>query len=210
MGALTFRGGTVILDKTGCSIGAEVVVNDGRISAINTTPAGGKRGRSRRADTAVTGLCGVARSRRRRAADFMDGTAKAFQTVCRAHARHGTTSLLPTCTVASHRTAPDIPGAYAGSAKKKTYRRGARAVGAHFYGPYFAYGGLRQLHPAAGIRCPPGAGGVRTVPSPSPIASSPLTACAPELPAREAFSRRACRAKGKSPLHHRTLAMRDI
>jgi N-acetylglucosamine-6-phosphate deacetylase len=28
-------------------------------------------------------------------ADFMDGTADAFRTVCRAHARHGTTSLLP-------------------------------------------------------------------------------------------------------------------
>src|SRR5262245_20773236 len=35
-------------------------------------------------------------------ADFMDGTATAFRTVCRAHARHGTTSLLPTTTVARH------------------------------------------------------------------------------------------------------------
>ena len=26
-------------------------------------------------------------------ADFMDGTAEAFRTVCRCHARHGTTSL---------------------------------------------------------------------------------------------------------------------
>src|SRR5215207_4840026 len=35
-------------------------------------------------------------------ADFMDGTPEAFRAACRAHARHGTTSLLPTCTVASH------------------------------------------------------------------------------------------------------------
>src|ERR1700682_2880869 len=35
-------------------------------------------------------------------ADFMDGTEEAFRTVCRAHARHGTTSLLPTTTVARH------------------------------------------------------------------------------------------------------------
>src|SRR5437764_13300147 len=35
-------------------------------------------------------------------ADFMDGTAAAFRTVCQAHARHGTTSLLPTTTVARH------------------------------------------------------------------------------------------------------------
>src|SRR5581483_6709326 len=32
--------------------------------------------------------------------DFMDGTEAAFQTICQAHARHGTTSLLPTTTVA--------------------------------------------------------------------------------------------------------------
>src|ERR1043165_8051729 len=34
-------------------------------------------------------------------ADFMDGTAEAFRTVCRCHARHGTTSLTPTSTVAT-------------------------------------------------------------------------------------------------------------
>src|SRR6516165_9277834 len=35
-------------------------------------------------------------------ADFMDGTDSAFRTVCQAHARHGTTSLLATSTVARH------------------------------------------------------------------------------------------------------------
>lgn len=35
-------------------------------------------------------------------ADFMDGTEEAFRTICQAHARHGTTSLLPTTTVARH------------------------------------------------------------------------------------------------------------
>src|SRR5207249_3458218 len=33
-------------------------------------------------------------------ADFMDGSADAFRTVCRAHARHGTTALLATSTAA--------------------------------------------------------------------------------------------------------------
>src|SRR6188474_693276 len=33
-------------------------------------------------------------------ADFMDGSTEAFRTVCRCHARHGTTSLAPTSTVA--------------------------------------------------------------------------------------------------------------
>src|SRR6266446_4608793 len=34
-------------------------------------------------------------------ADFMDGSAEAFRTVCRCHIRHGTTSLTPTSTVAT-------------------------------------------------------------------------------------------------------------
>lgn len=77
-------------------------------------------------------------------ADFMDGTAEAFRTVCRCHAKHGTTSLTPTSTVA---TGPqydqflklcgelygDVPG-------------GARIVGSHFYGPYFARP-ARGCHP---------------------------------------------------------------
>ena len=35
-------------------------------------------------------------------ADFMDGTAAAFETAVRAHTRHGTTSIVPTTTVARH------------------------------------------------------------------------------------------------------------
>ena len=77
-------------------------------------------------------------------ADFMDGTVEAFRTVCRCHARHGTTSLTPTSTVASMpqylrflelcgELYGDVPG-------------GARIVGSHFYGPYFARP-ARGCHP---------------------------------------------------------------
>ncbi|QDU22622.1 N-acetylglucosamine-6-phosphate deacetylase [Urbifossiella limnaea] len=77
-------------------------------------------------------------------ADFMDGTAEAFRAVCRCHARHGTTSLTPTSTVAKMdqylrflelcgELAGDVPG-------------GARIVGCHFYGPYFARP-ARGCHP---------------------------------------------------------------
>jgi N-acetylglucosamine-6-phosphate deacetylase len=77
-------------------------------------------------------------------ADFMDGTAEAFRAVCRCHARHGTTSLTPTCTVARmdqylrflelcDELLGDVPG-------------GARIVGSHFYGPYFARP-ARGCHP---------------------------------------------------------------
>ena len=77
-------------------------------------------------------------------ADFMDGTADAFRTVCRCHARHGTTSLTPTSTVATgpqydtfltlcRELRGDVPN-------------GARIVGSHFYGPYFARP-ARGCHP---------------------------------------------------------------
>ncbi|MCS7270812.1 MAG: N-acetylglucosamine-6-phosphate deacetylase [Gemmataceae bacterium] len=77
-------------------------------------------------------------------ADFMDGTPAAFHTVCRCHLRHGTTRLTPTSTVA----------------RRHHYRRflelcavlkdqdtgGARIVGAHLYGPFFARP-ARGCHP---------------------------------------------------------------
>src|SRR5207244_144644 len=84
-------------------------------------------------------------------ADFMDGEAESFCTICRAHARHGTTSLLPTTTVARHEQH---------LAFLETCRRlkdegtgGARILGAHFYGPYFGPD-AQGCHPAAPVRPP--------------------------------------------------------
>jgi N-acetylglucosamine-6-phosphate deacetylase len=81
-------------------------------------------------------------------ADFMDGTAEAFRTVCRCHARHGTTSLTPTSTVA---TMPqylrflELCGQQFGESPHEKLDR-ARVVGSHFYGPYFARP-ARGCHP---------------------------------------------------------------
>jgi N-acetylglucosamine-6-phosphate deacetylase len=69
-------------------------------------------------------------------ADFMDGTPEAFRAVCRCHARHGTTSLTPTSTVATmpqYRRFLELCGELSGDVPG-----GARVVGSHFYGPYFA------------------------------------------------------------------------
>ncbi|QJW98126.1 N-acetylglucosamine-6-phosphate deacetylase [Frigoriglobus tundricola] len=77
-------------------------------------------------------------------ADFMDGTPDAFRTVCRCHARHGTTSLTPTSTVA---TGPQYDQFLAlCRALHGTKTGGARIVGGHFYGPYFARP-ARGCHP---------------------------------------------------------------
>lgn len=100
-------------------------------------------------------------------ADFMDGTAEAFRTVCRCHLRHGTTSLTPTSTVGSMdqytrflelcgELYGDVPG-------------GARIVGSHFYGPYFA-------RPARG--CHPD----QEFLTPSPENAEPFTRLAAKLP----------------------------
>src|SRR5580765_5373222 len=69
-------------------------------------------------------------------ADFMDGDEEAFQTICRAHLRHGTTSLLPTTTVARHDQLLRFLETCQQLQREGT--GGARILGAHFYGPYFA------------------------------------------------------------------------
>src|SRR5262245_49476031 len=100
MTTVRFSGGTVVLENRLLPRG-EVEVAAGRITAVRPTPAAAGPGRlidlrggylaPGYVDLHVHGGAG---------ADFMDGTEEAFRTVCRAHARHGTTSLLPTTTVA--------------------------------------------------------------------------------------------------------------
>ncbi|MFM8274923.1 MAG: N-acetylglucosamine-6-phosphate deacetylase [Gemmata sp.] len=119
--------------------GAGVAFENGRIVEVGTLRGGTDLGGAYLApgfvDLHVHGGNG---------ADFMDGTAEAFRTVCRCHAKHGTTSLTPTSTVATgpqydrflalcEQLYGDVPG-------------GARVVGSHFYGPYFARP-ARGCHP---------------------------------------------------------------
>ncbi len=82
--------------------------------------------------------------------DFMDGTAESFQLALKAHARHGTTRMAITTTVAKHEQI------LATLDQTRQYRRtpepnGARVMGAHFYGPYFRYE-ARGAHPGAEVR----------------------------------------------------------
>ena len=73
-------------------------------------------------------------------ADFMDGTPEAFETAIAAHARHGTTSIVPTSTVARHeQTVAFLETCRLMKRRGAEPGRGlARVVGAHLYGPYFA------------------------------------------------------------------------
>jgi N-acetylglucosamine-6-phosphate deacetylase len=188
MTTLLFAGGTLILEDR-LHEGAWLLVRDGAIERIGT---GLPPQADRKVDLAggylapgfvdlhVHGGDGH---------DFMDGTETAFRAICKAHARHGTTSLLPTTTVGRH----DQHLAFLGLCRqlKDVETGGARIVGAHFYGPYFAYE-ARGAHPGAGIRPP--------VPDEYEqyleFADSITTATvAPELPGAEGFVR-ACRERG--------------
>jgi N-acetylglucosamine-6-phosphate deacetylase len=78
--------------------------------------------------------------------DFMDLTPEAFQAIAACHARHGTTSFTPTSTT----------GPTADSMKFLelcqtcvTHPHGARNLGGHLYGPYFAKP-ARGCHPTDG------------------------------------------------------------
>ena len=130
MPRLAFTNATLVLPDRLVPDGS-LVATDGRVESFDAVPGaidlGGQYLAPGFVDLHVHGGDG---------ADFMDGTPEAFRTVCKCHARHGTTSLTPTSTVA---TMPqylrfvelcgelygDVPG-------------GARIVGCHFYGPYFA------------------------------------------------------------------------
>jgi N-acetylglucosamine-6-phosphate deacetylase len=122
-------------------------------------------------------------------ADFMDGTEEAFRTICRAHARHGTTSLLPTTTVARHEQ--HLSFLEICRRLKGEGTGGAAILGAHFYGPYFAVE-ARGCHPAATVRPPDPDDYLPFLDYADCIATATV---APELPGAEAFVR-ACRQRG--------------
>ncbi len=186
---LLFRGGTIILEDRLLPAGGVVVRGD-RIAAVGESPPsssafevidlhGGYLAPGF-VDLHIHGGAG---------ADFMDGTADAFRTICRAHARHGTTSLLPTTTVARH----DQHIAFLETCRRLRAEgtEGARILGAHLYGPYFAPE-ARGCHPAAAVRAPTPQDYLPYLEYADCIATATV---APELPGAEEFVR-ACRARG--------------
>jgi N-acetylglucosamine-6-phosphate deacetylase len=122
-------------------------------------------------------------------ADFMDGDEESFRTVCRAHARHGTTSLLPTTTAARHEQHLAFLAACRRLRQKGT--GSARILGAHFYGPYFGLE-ARGCHPAAPVRPPQREEYEQYLAFSECISTATV---APELPGAESFVR-ACRERG--------------
>lgn len=189
MAALLFSGGTIVLPERLLSHGQVRVIGE-RIAEVSQAP-GPAEGASRvdlRGGYLVPGYIDL-HVHGGAGADFMDATPETFRTVCRAHTRHGTTSLLPTTTVARH----DQHLAFLRVCR--TLRRdgtgAARILGAHFYGPYFAPE-ARGCHPGGAVRPPTPAEYEQYLDYADCIATATV---APELPGAEGFVR-ACRARG--------------
>ena len=71
-------------------------------------------------------------------ADFMDGTSEAVRVACRAHARHGTTTIFPTTTTGSPEQIHAMLDAAKALQTERRVENGARIAGVHLYGPFFA------------------------------------------------------------------------
>ena len=192
MKRLYFCDGTLILPDCTVAEGA-LLVEGGRVTAVGRAvdipcpegfervEAGGGYIGPGYVDLHVHGGAG---------ADFMDGTAAAWRTVLRVHARHGTTSCAPTTTVADPapiRAALDL--AVEGVAEDGfglwDGEPGARVLGAHFYGPYFAPG-AEGCRPAGPLRPPESGEYAAYLLREGAICAASI---APELPGAEDFAR---------------------
>ncbi len=122
--------------------------------------------------------------------DFMDGTDESFRLALCAHARHGTTRMAVTTTVARHEQI------LATLALARQFRltpepNGSRVMGAHFYGPYFRYE-ARGAHPGGPIRPPVEHEFVQYLEYADDLVTATV---APEVPGAREFAL-ACKAKG--------------
>jgi N-acetylglucosamine-6-phosphate deacetylase len=191
MANLVFRGGTIVLPDS-LLAGGQVEVTGASITAIRPAPCPTPEDAAQIVDLAdgylVPGYVDL-HVHGGAGADFMDGTDQAFRTVCQAHARHGTTSLLPTTTVARHEQHLKFLQLCRRFLQGGT--DGASILGAHFYGPYFATE-ARGCHPASPVRPPLAEEYEQYLAYADAIATATV---APELAGAETFVR-ACRSRG--------------
>lgn len=119
-------------------------------------------------------------------ADFMDGTPDAVRVACRAHARHGTTTLFPTTTTGSPAQLMAMIRSCARVKAAWSIHDGAFIGGVHLYGPYFAPDKV-GCHSVAGCRAPLPREFARYFAT----GIVKIATCAAELPGAEGFYRTA-------------------
>lgn len=122
--------------------------------------------------------------------DFMDGTEESFRLALRCHARHGTTRMAVTTTVARHEQilkTLELTRQF----RHDPEPNGSRVLGAHFYGPYFRYE-ARGAHPGGAIRPPVEQEFSQYLEFAEDLVTATI---APEIPGTKEFAL-ACKAKG--------------
>jgi N-acetylglucosamine-6-phosphate deacetylase len=118
---------------------ATIVCVDGRIDSISTatkTPSGAQV-IDAKGNYLCPGFIDI-HVHGGQGSDFMDGDLVAVQTICRAHARHGTTTLFPTTTTGTPEQIGAMLNACSQYQREYQAHSGARIEGVHLYGPYFA------------------------------------------------------------------------
>lgn len=128
-----------ILVPGGMITGGQVIIDQGKIAAVHQRPvdipdairidARGRYVSPGFIDIHVHGGAGH---------DFMDGTKEAFLEIAKLHACYGTTALMPTTLSGSRRELIDTLEAY--RVADRDNLQGARFLGMHLEGPYFAMG----------------------------------------------------------------------
>uniref|UniRef100_A0A7C4QSA7 N-acetylglucosamine-6-phosphate deacetylase n=1 Tax=Schlesneria paludicola TaxID=360056 RepID=A0A7C4QSA7_9PLAN len=139
MSAVVIAHGTLVLPDRLFEDG-QIVIRDGRIHAVGKTATVMPRDATlvdARGAYVTPGFIDI-HVHGGEGADFMDGTTDAVVTACRAHARHGTTTLFPTTTTGTEQQLAAMLHACGQVQSRQTVRDGARIAGVHFYGPYFA------------------------------------------------------------------------
>lgn len=119
---------------------AVVVCSDGRITYVGSAPScvpANSEVIDAEGDYICPGLVDI-HVHGGAGSDFMDGTVDAVRTVCRAHARHGTTTIFPTTTTGSPQQIQAMLEACLDVQDSWHSDWGARLAGVHLYGPFFA------------------------------------------------------------------------
>ena len=132
---LLIKSGSVVL-QDGISVNTDILVKDGKIAELGSNivaenteivDAKGSFVFPGFIDVHVHGGGG---------ADFMDGTAEAFETAAKSHLKRGTTTLVPTAMTATKEELKGFINAYREFKKNSPYADIAQ--GLHFEGPYFS------------------------------------------------------------------------
>lgn len=187
---LAFTNGTIILPDRLCAE-STVHCRQGQIVAINKrkAPPRGVQSVDLQGNYLSPGFIDI-HVHGGAGADFMDGSLEAVKTVCRAHARHGTTSIFPTTTTGSSEQISAMLAACADyRSRDESQEPLPYLAGVHLYGPYFAEDKV-GCHSTSGRRNP----------EPSEYASYfandliRIATCAAELPGAREFYRAARRA----------------